>query len=167
RLREGRARGVPRHRRGEAHARSGPHAAEDDLQADRRHGQGLRPGEPRGVRPGLPDQEALKPAKNAKRRAKRTASNESMKANLRLAAALLSFLLLSAGIGAWHLATLPSGGQVVVDPEYAKLVGAQAARGEKSAFPTPADFGGKLWRHLADPVYDHGPNDKGIGLQLG
>ena len=90
-----------------------------------------------------------------------------MKANLRLAAALLSFLLLSAGIGAWHLATLPSGGQVVVDPEYAKLVGAQAARGEKSAFPTPADFGGKLWRHLADPVYDHGPNDKGIGLQLG
>jgi nitrate/nitrite transport system permease protein len=89
-----------------------------------------------------------------------------MKTNLRLAAAVLSFLLLAVGVGAWHLATLPSGGQVVVDPEYAKLVGAQAATGEKSAFPTPADFGAKLLEHVRNPAYDNGPNDKGIGLQL-
>ena len=89
-----------------------------------------------------------------------------MTTNLRLAAAILSFLLLSVGIGAWHLATLPSGGQVVVDPEYAKLVGAQAATGEKSAFPTPADFGARLLQHVQNPVYDNGPNDKGIGIQL-
>ena len=89
-----------------------------------------------------------------------------MKTNPRLAAAVLSFLLLAVGIGAWHLATLPSGGQVVVDPEYAKLVGAQAAAGEKSAFPTPADFGAKLLEHARNPAYDNGPNDKGIGIQL-
>jgi len=89
-----------------------------------------------------------------------------MKTNLRLAAAVLSFLLLAMGIGAWHLATLPGGGQVVVDPEYAKLVGAQAATGEKSAFPTPADFGAKLLEHARNPAYDNGPNDKGIGIQL-
>lgn len=89
-----------------------------------------------------------------------------MKTNLRLAAAILSVLLLSVGIGAWHLATLPSGGKAVVDPEYAKLVGAQAATGQKSAFPTPADFGAKLLEHVRNPAYDNGPNDKGIGLQL-
>jgi nitrate/nitrite transport system permease protein len=89
-----------------------------------------------------------------------------VRSNLRLVAAVLSFLLLAVGIGAWHLATLPSGGQVVVDPEYAKLVGTQAAAGEKSAFPTPADFGAKLLEHARNPAYDNGPNDKGIGLQL-
>jgi nitrate/nitrite transport system permease protein len=90
-----------------------------------------------------------------------------MKTNPRLAAAILSFLLLAVGIGAWHLATLPTGGRNVVDAEYAALVGAQAAKGQKSAFPTPADFGAKLLGHITDPVYDNGPNDKGIGIQLG
>jgi nitrate/nitrite transport system permease protein len=85
----------------------------------------------------------------------------------RLLAALLSALLLAVGVGAWHLATLPKGGAQVVDSEYAKLVGAQAASGAKSAFPTPADLGGKLADHIKDPFYDRGPNDKGIGVQLG
>jgi nitrate/nitrite transport system permease protein len=85
---------------------------------------------------------------------------------LRLKAALLSVILAAALIGTWHLATLPTAGAVVVDPEYAKLVGAQAAAGQKSAFPTPLDFGRKLAGHLRAPFYDRGPNDKGIGLQL-
>ena len=89
-----------------------------------------------------------------------------MKASPLLAAAL-SALLLAVGIAAWHLATLPTRGAAVVDPEYAKLVGAQAAVGQKSAFPTPADFGAKLLEHLGNPAYDNGPNDKGIGIQLG
>ena len=67
---------------------------------------------------------------------------------LRLKAALLSVILAAALIGAWHLATLPTTGAVVVDPEYARLVGAQAAAGQKSAFPTPVDFGRKLAGHL-------------------
>jgi nitrate/nitrite transport system permease protein len=53
-----------------------------------------------------------------------------------------------------------------VNSEYAKLVGAQAASGQKSAFPTPADLGRKIVEHLKDPFYDRGPNDKGIGVQL-
>ena len=84
----------------------------------------------------------------------------------RLVCALLSALLLAFGIGVWHLATLQKVGARVVDAEYAKLVGAQAASGTKSAFPTPWDLGAKLVEHLRDPFYDRGPNDKGIGVQL-
>jgi nitrate/nitrite transport system permease protein len=84
----------------------------------------------------------------------------------RLKAGLLSLLMLAIFIGAWHLATLPKGGAQVVDPEYAKLVGQPASTGQKSAFPTPGDFGAKLLEHLRDPAYDRGPNDKGIGIQL-
>jgi nitrate/nitrite transport system permease protein len=89
-----------------------------------------------------------------------------MKLPLRLTAALLSAVLLAVGVGAWHLATLPTGGARVVDSEYARLVGAQAASGGKSAFPAPADLGGRIVEHLRQPFYDRGPNDKGIGLQL-
>src|SRR5918994_2095016 len=84
----------------------------------------------------------------------------------RLLAGLLSLLILGVMLGAWHLATLPKGGAAAVDSEYAKLVGAQAAVGAKSAFPTPADLGRKLVEHVRDPFYDKGPNDKGIGVQL-
>jgi nitrate/nitrite transport system permease protein len=83
-----------------------------------------------------------------------------------LMAGLISALLLALGIGIWYLATLPKGGAAGADSEYARLVGAQAAAGGKSAFPTPADLGGKLAEHLRDPFYDRGPNDKGIGVQL-
>jgi len=84
----------------------------------------------------------------------------------RLMPALLSLLLLGVFLGAWHLATLPKVGTQVVDAEYAKLVGQQASTGQKSAFPTPADFGAKLVEHLRNPAYDRGANDKGIGVQL-
>jgi nitrate/nitrite transport system permease protein len=80
--------------------------------------------------------------------------------------ALLSVLIAFLLVGAWHLATLPKAGTRIVNSEYAKLVGAQAASGQKSAFPTPADLGRKIVEHLKDPFYDRGPNDKGIGVQL-
>jgi nitrate/nitrite transport system permease protein len=78
----------------------------------------------------------------------------------------LSLLLFLLFIGAWHAATLPTASEQVVDPEYAKLVGTAAATGQKSAFPTPADVGAKIWEHLKAPFYDNGPNDKGVGIQL-
>ena len=37
----------------------------------------------------------------------------------------------------------------------------------KSAMPGPLDVGAKLWEHLKSPFYDNGPNDKGLGIQLG
>jgi nitrate/nitrite transport system permease protein len=33
--------------------------------------------------------------------------------------------------------------------------------------PGPLDVGAKLWEHLRRPFYDKGPNDKGLGIQLG
>jgi nitrate/nitrite transport system permease protein len=81
-------------------------------------------------------------------------------------ASLLSVVLLLLFLGIWHVATLPGAARQNVDPEYARLVGAQAASGQKSALPGPGEVGAKLWGHLTDPFYDNGPNDKGVGLQL-
>ena len=81
-------------------------------------------------------------------------------------APLLSLLILLTFLGLWHAGTLPESGKQVVTDEYAKLVGGEAATGQKSSLPTPADVGRKLWEHLNDPFYDKGPNDKGIGIQL-
>jgi len=84
----------------------------------------------------------------------------------RLTAAALSLLLLAVFLGIWHLATVPKASVQQVADEYAKLVGSQAATGQKSVFPGPADLGRTLVGHLANPFYDKGPNNKGIGLQL-
>jgi nitrate/nitrite transport system permease protein len=84
-----------------------------------------------------------------------------------LRAALLSLLILAALLAAWQAAT--SGGVAggpAVDPEYAKLVGAAAAAGQKTPMPSPLDVGAKLWEQLRDPFYNRGTNDKGIGIQL-
>jgi nitrate/nitrite transport system permease protein len=85
----------------------------------------------------------------------------------RIKSILLPLLILLTFLGVWQLATLPTTGAQVVDDEYAKLVGAAAASGQQSAFPTPADFFSVLVKQLSDPFYDLGPNDKGIGIQLG
>ncbi|MEA2941004.1 MAG: nitrate/nitrite transport system permease protein, partial [Bradyrhizobium sp.] len=45
-------------------------------------------------------------------------------------------------------------------------MGLTATQG-KSAMPGPLDVGAKLWEHLKRPFYDNGPNDKGLGIQLG
>lgn len=56
--------------------------------------------------------------------------------------------------------------------EYAILVGDLSEDGKSipdkpSDFPTPAKFAKLVWTQLSDPFYDKGPNNKGIGLQLG
>ncbi len=84
----------------------------------------------------------------------------------RLRALTLSALILVVFLGIWQIATMPTTGTQVVDDDYAKLVGASAANGQKSTFPTPADVGRKLVEQLSDPFYDRGANDKGIGIQL-
>jgi len=79
------------------------------------------------------------------------------------ALSLIVFLLM---IGIWHALTLPKAAPVTAESEYAALVGAAAASGQKSAFPSPSDVGAKIMQHLGEPFYDRGPNDKGIGIQL-
>jgi nitrate/nitrite transport system permease protein len=84
----------------------------------------------------------------------------------RTRALVLSVLILAIFLMFWQIATMPTQGAQVVDDEYAKLVGAAAATGQKSTFPGPLDVGAKLVEHLSDPFYDRGANDKGIGIQL-
>jgi nitrate/nitrite transport system permease protein len=81
-------------------------------------------------------------------------------------ARVVSILLLVVFLGAWHLATSGIGSVQKMDPEYAKLMGITATQG-KSAMPGPLQVGATLWKHIADPFYDNGPNDKGLGIQLG
>src|SRR5579872_5958947 len=86
--------------------------------------------------------------------------------SLRLRAAIVSILLLAVFLGAWHIAVSGTGPASTMSPEYAKLMGLTATQG-KSAMPGPLDVGAKLWEHLKRPFYDNGPNDKGLGIQLG
>jgi len=91
----------------------------------------------------------------------------TLKNSLGLRAALLSLLIFVGIVAIWQIATTPTAASgPAVDPEYAKLVGAAAATGTKSAMPTPADIGVTIWKHLTDPFYVRGSNDKGIGIQL-
>src|SRR5438105_8162861 len=89
-----------------------------------------------------------------------------MTSSLRFRAAIVSIVLFAVFIGVWHLATRSTAPVASMSPEYAKLMGATATQG-KSAMPGPLDVGQKLWEHLKRPFYDNGPNDKGVGIQLG
>jgi nitrate/nitrite transport system permease protein len=86
--------------------------------------------------------------------------------SLRFRAAVVSIVLFAAFLGIWHLATRGTGAVANMSPEYAKLMGLTATAG-KSAMPGPIDVGAKLWEHVRQPFYDNGPNDKGLGIQLG
>jgi nitrate/nitrite transport system permease protein len=98
------------------------------------------------------------------RRARDTSLVMTLSLNWR--AAIVSIALLAAFILVWHLATGGTSAVATMDPEYAKLMGATATQG-KSAMPGPLDVGKKLWEQLSNPFYDKGPNDKGLGIQLG
>jgi len=92
-------------------------------------------------------------------------------------ATLLSLLLLGLLLIAWQLATGKGAAPAAVamtpeQIEYAKLLGKDptgdaGASAGKSGFPTPGELGSVMVKHLSTPFYDNGPNDKGIGLQLG
>jgi nitrate/nitrite transport system permease protein len=81
-------------------------------------------------------------------------------------AAVVSIALLAVFLVLWQIGTGGSGPVAQMDPEYAKLMGATANTG-KSAMPGPFDVGSKIWEHVKRPFYDNGPNDKGLGIQLG
>jgi nitrate/nitrite transport system permease protein len=80
-------------------------------------------------------------------------------------AGVVSILILVLFLGTWHLAISGIGSVQQMDPEYAKLMGITATQG-KSAMPGPLQVGATLWKHLINPFYDNGPNDKGLGIQL-
>ncbi len=94
-------------------------------------------------------------------------------------AGLLSALILLVLLAVWHVATLSAAPVAAAAPaltpeqiEYARLMGKDptagaAAPAAKSGFPTLAQMGTVVVKNLASPFYDNGPNDKGVGLQLG
>jgi len=88
-----------------------------------------------------------------------------MSSSLNSRAFIVSLTILFIFLLAWHLGTQSSGSVQQMDPEYAKLMGLTATKGQ-SAMPGPLDVGAKIWEHLKSPFYDRGPNDKGIGIQL-
>jgi len=93
--------------------------------------------------------------------------------SLNFKATLVSVLLLLVLLAAWQLATLPaSGGSAgpavsAEQAEYLKMLGKDPGTAKAGGFPTPLQMGQTAWRHLSDPFYDKGPNDKGIAIQLG
>lgn len=84
----------------------------------------------------------------------------------RLKAGVLSLLIFAMFLAVWHLATLPKQATLATsaDAEYAALMGKGQEKNE--GFPPPEKVGKAFIGYLADPFYDHGPNDKGVGLQL-
>ena len=80
---------------------------------------------------------------------------------------LLSLAILAVLLLVWHALTRGGAGEATVDPEYAALVGQAAAAGGQTPVPGPLEVGRQIWQHLQDPFYDRGPNDKGVGVQLG
>ena len=78
-------------------------------------------------------------------------------------AALLSVLMLVAGLLIWE-AAIPAQKAAEELTEYEILTGAGSA---KAGVPPPSQVIAKAWEQLSNPFYDAGPNDKGIGIQIG
>jgi len=93
---------------------------------------------------------------------------------LNLQAGFVSVAILLVMLAIWHFATLPSSGAAATgltpeQIEYQKMLGKDPTKGAKAnnGFPTLTQMRETVVRNLASPFYDNGPNDKGIGIQLG
>jgi nitrate/nitrite transport system permease protein len=95
---------------------------------------------------------------------------DALKLNLR--AAVVSLLMLVCMLGAWQLATGSGSaagslaGMTADEIEYARMMGKDPASAKRSGFPGPLEVGQAVVKHLSEPFYDRGPNDKGVGIQL-
>jgi nitrate/nitrite transport system permease protein len=83
--------------------------------------------------------------------------------SLNFRAALLSISLLLVGLLIWE-ASIPAQKAVGELTEYEILTGTGQP---KAGVPPPSQVIAKAWEQLSDPFYDAGPNDKGIGIQIG
>lgn len=86
-----------------------------------------------------------------------------MMASLNVRALLLSAVLLAVLLGIWEAASPQQklGSELT---EYEILMGGAEP---KAAVPPPSAVFVKAWEELSNPFYDAGPNDKGIGIQIG
>ncbi|MFV1851504.1 MAG: nitrate ABC transporter permease [Thalassospira sp.] len=86
-----------------------------------------------------------------------------MLASLNARALLLSLVLLAVFLGFWEAAS-PKQELAGELTEYELLMGGAEP---KAAVPPPSAVIAKAWEELSNPFYDAGPNDKGIGIQIG
>jgi nitrate/nitrite transport system permease protein len=82
-----------------------------------------------------------------------------------LRAGVLSACILALVLVLWHLATAPVAAPQYADPEYARLMGGKGQT--SSGLPSLPQMGEAIWKHVSNPFYDNGPNDKGVGIQVG
>ncbi|WP_439526808.1 nitrate ABC transporter permease [Roseovarius mucosus] len=78
-------------------------------------------------------------------------------------ALLLSVVILFVGLFLWEM-SIPAQKAVGELTEYERLTGGGA---QKAGVPPPSQVMAKAWEELSNPFYDAGPNDKGIGIQIG
>jgi nitrate/nitrite transport system permease protein len=76
---------------------------------------------------------------------------------------ILSLTFLVMVLGAWEFA-VQAPEQTEAQSEYELLMGG-AEQGAR--IPPPSAIAQRAWEELSNPFYDAGPNDKGIGIQLG
>jgi nitrate/nitrite transport system permease protein len=92
--------------------------------------------------------------------------------SIKVKGAVLSALILLICLFIWHMATTqkvaPSSGISTNSSEYNSLMGQGGGElVQKTGFPTLTQMGQTIFKQLSHPFYDNGPNDKGIGIQLG
>ncbi|XEU65255.1 nitrate ABC transporter permease [Tistrella mobilis] len=86
-----------------------------------------------------------------------------MMPSLRIRAAILSVAVLALLLGVWELSSAAPAASAAQD-EYARLMGGADTQ---ARLPAPSDILTRAWEEISDPFYDAGPNDKGIGIQIG
>ncbi len=98
----------------------------------------------------------------------------SAQTRLTFRAGVLSALILLLLLAVWHVATVPAAsgpaatGLTAEQIEYQKMLGKDPVAAPKNGgFPTLAQMAATIATNLSHPFYDNGPNDKGIGIQLG
>ena len=88
-----------------------------------------------------------------------------MTATTSVRAGILSALLLIFFLGLWEvICREPAATVTAADDEYALLMGAAE---QEARVPPPSVVLLHAFNELSQPFYDKGPNDKGIGIQLG
>ncbi len=87
----------------------------------------------------------------------------AMTLSVNMRAAILSIAMLVAGLLIWEASIT---GQVLAEEmtEYERLTGGGS---QKAGVPPPSQVFAKAWEELSNPFYVNGPNDKGIGIQIG
>jgi len=83
--------------------------------------------------------------------------------SLTMKSALLSVALLFTLLGVWEVST-PAVKDAENMTEYELLMGGAS---DEARVPPPSQILTRAAEELSNPFYDNGPNDKGIGIQIG